>query len=113
MPKRFDTHFFLAEAPAGHGALHDGAESVDSVWINPARALAEAEAGCWTIIFPTRMNLIKLARSATVPEAMRAARASAIVCVEPWIEDTEDGPVLCISEEAGYGAVREPLDSLR
>lgn len=113
MPKRFDTHFFLAKAPEGHGALHDGAESVDSVWIQPARALAEADAGQWTIIFPTRMNLVKLARSTTVDEAIRAARSSAVVCVEPWIEETEHGPVLCISEEAGYGAVREPLDSLR
>ncbi|MFP3942638.1 MAG: NUDIX hydrolase [Alphaproteobacteria bacterium] len=113
MPKRFDTHFFLAEAPGEHVAIHDGGESVDSVWIHPQRALAEAEAGKWTIIFPTRMNLVKLARSGSVAEAMASARASPVVCVEPWIEQTEDGPVLCISEEAGYGAVREPLDSLR
>ncbi len=59
------------------------------------------------------MNLAKLALSASVDEAIRAARSSSVICVEPWIEETEDGPVLCISEEAGYGAVREPLDSLR
>ncbi|MGD8833121.1 MAG: MBL fold metallo-hydrolase, partial [Pseudomonadales bacterium] len=33
VPKRFDTHFFLAAAPADHLAVHDGHESVDSVWI--------------------------------------------------------------------------------
>ncbi|MGH7210556.1 MAG: NUDIX hydrolase, partial [Acetobacteraceae bacterium] len=32
MPKRFDTHFFLVPAPADQLAVHDGAESVDSVW---------------------------------------------------------------------------------
>ena len=32
-PKRFDTWFFLAEAPEDQIALHDGSESVDSVWI--------------------------------------------------------------------------------
>ena len=33
MPKRFDTHFFLARAPADHHLVHDGSEAVDSVWI--------------------------------------------------------------------------------
>ncbi|MFX8786186.1 NUDIX hydrolase, partial [Acinetobacter baumannii] len=42
MPKRFDTHFFAAAAPADQIARHDGSESVDSLWINPAKALADA-----------------------------------------------------------------------
>lgn len=113
MPKRFDTHFYLAGAPDDHGAAHDGGESVDAVWISPARALAEAAEGKWTIIFPTRMNLLKLARSRTVAEAIETARTAPIICVQPWIEQTSEGPVLCIPEEAGYGAVREPLESLR
>ncbi len=29
MPKRFDTHFFLASSPIGHAGSHDGRESVD------------------------------------------------------------------------------------
>ncbi len=29
MPKRFDTHFFLAAAPPGHAGSHDGRESVE------------------------------------------------------------------------------------
>lgn len=113
MPKRFDTHFFLAETPGEHGAAHDGSESVDSVWINPARALAEAAEGRWTIIFPTRMNLTKLSRTPSVAEAIEAARSAPVVSVQPWLEQTEDGPVLCIPEDAGYGKVREPLDSMR
>jgi len=36
-PRRFDTWFFLAEAPEDQIALHDGSESVDSVWIAPVR----------------------------------------------------------------------------
>src|SRR6185312_4420635 len=31
-PKRFDTWFFIAEAPEDQVALHDGSESVESVW---------------------------------------------------------------------------------
>ena len=34
MPKRFDTHFYIAEAPSDQVLAHDGHESVDSVWIN-------------------------------------------------------------------------------
>ena len=66
MPKRFDTHFFLAAAPADHLAVHDGHESVDSVWITPAEAVEDAKSGKRTVIFPTLRNIEKLARSATV-----------------------------------------------
>ena len=63
MPKRFDTHFYLATAPADHIALHDGYESVDSVWIEPMEAVNEANSGKRTIIFPTLRNLEKLAEA--------------------------------------------------
>ena len=43
VPKRFDTHFFLAPAPHKVDALHDGTESVGSVWITPKTAIADAE----------------------------------------------------------------------
>src|SRR5258708_4669026 len=39
MPKRFDTHFFVAKSPLGHEGSHDGRESVDSIWITPQNAI--------------------------------------------------------------------------
>ena len=42
-PKRFDTWFFLAEAPEDQIALHDGSELVDSVWIGAQEAIDEAD----------------------------------------------------------------------
>jgi 8-oxo-dGTP pyrophosphatase MutT (NUDIX family) len=39
LPKRFDTHFFLALAPPDHALAHDGRETVDSLWIAPRDAL--------------------------------------------------------------------------
>ncbi len=110
MPRRYDTHFFLARSPDHHAAAHDGSESIDSVWINPQAALAEAEEGRWTIIFPTRMNLMKLARSRTVEEALAQAAAEPVVTVKPWIEQTADGPLLRIPENAGYAITSEPLE---
>jgi 8-oxo-dGTP pyrophosphatase MutT (NUDIX family) len=108
-PKRFDTHFYLAVAPEDHLAIHDGTESVDSVWIRPRDALAEAEAGHRNIVFPTRMNLAKLARSDTVDDALKAARASTIVTVMPELVETPDGPALRIPPEADYDISEIPL----
>lgn len=109
MPKRFDTHFFIARAPEDHIAVHDGSESVDSVWISPQKVLDEAAEGKWTVIFPTRCNLQKLAESKTVAEAMEKARASEVVKVLPWIEKRDDGAVLCIPTEAGYPVSEEKV----
>lgn len=109
MPKRFDTRFYVAAAPEDHLAVHDGSESVDSVWIRPADALAEAEAGRRTVIFPTRMNVLKLGRSSFVADAIETARKTPVVTVEPKV----DGAVLRIPAEAGYGVTEEPLSNVR
>ncbi len=107
MPKRFDTHFFLAAAPADHLAVHDGHESVDSVWIRPADVLDQAARGERTVIFPTLRNIEKLATFASVEEAMTATAASKVVRVEPWTERRDDGTWLCIPSEAGYAICEE------
>lgn len=100
--KRFDTHFFLAATPEDQIAAHDGREAVDSMWITPAGALEDYEAGRRTIIFPTRLNLEKLGRSATGGEAIAAARASTVVTVLPQVSNTPNGRVVRIPKEAGY-----------
>lgn len=102
MPKRFDTHFYLALAPNDHLALHDGHESVDSIWISPADALKGGKEGKYTIIFPTRLNVEMLGESDSVDKALEMARDRRIVPVTPWTEKREDGVYLCIPEEAGY-----------
>ena len=109
MPKRFDTHFFLAAAPADHLAIHDGHESVDSVWITPADAVADAQAGKRTVIFPTLRNVEKLGTSATVAEAMGAAANSTPIMVLPWMDKRDDGTYLCIPVEAGYEISEEKM----
>lgn len=113
MPKRFDTHFYVAAAPSDHLAVHDGSESVDSVWIRPSDALAEAEAGKRTIIFPTRMNVSKLGRFNHVADAVEAARSTPVVTVEPRVERRDSGAVLCIPAEAGYDVTEEALPNMR
>lgn len=101
-PKRFDTHFFLAAAPADQIAVHDGRETVEAVWTTPAAALANADRQGAKLVFATRMNLMKLARSRTVAEALAAAARETIVTVCPEFVATPDGPAVRIPAEAGY-----------
>ena len=100
MPKRFDTHFFVAAVPQGHVGSHDGRESVDSVWIRPEDAIADRKR--WNVIFPTKLNLMKLARATNTADALAAARATAPLTVEPWVEEGPNGSVLRIRDDAGY-----------
>jgi acyl dehydratase/8-oxo-dGTP pyrophosphatase MutT (NUDIX family) len=74
-PKRFDTHFFIAAAPPGQVAQHDGSEAVDSFWIRPADALDDCAQRRRTIIFPTLCNLALLAQTGDVAGAVQAARS--------------------------------------
>jgi 8-oxo-dGTP pyrophosphatase MutT (NUDIX family) len=111
MPKRFDTHFFVAAAPPGHAGRHDGRESVDSVWIDPALAVTDRKK--WNVVFPTKLNLLKLAKSSNVADAMEAARANPPLTVVPYVTQTPEGLYLKIREDAGYeqtsALMRDPL----
>jgi 8-oxo-dGTP pyrophosphatase MutT (NUDIX family) len=103
LPKRFDTHFFLVAAPVSQVGAHDGDESVEGLWISPRQALAEAQSGARTLVFATRMNLVKLAQYGTVAEAVAATRAQPVVTVVPKVRKTPEGRWLQIPAEAGYG----------
>ncbi|NDC59655.1 MAG: NUDIX hydrolase, partial [Alphaproteobacteria bacterium] len=111
MPKRFDTWFYLAVAPAAQIAVCDGHEAVEACWIAPRDALAAAASGARKIIFPTRMNLEMLATADDVETALAQARGRTIVRVEPEVVREESGAlVLTIPAEAGYPVTREPLE---
>src|SRR5690606_39245655 len=62
-PVRFDTIYFLVEAPAG--AAPDPSVSRENeagAWIRPADALARARAGDWLMPTPVALTLAELAR---------------------------------------------------
>lgn len=107
-PKRFDTWFFLAEAPQDQVALHDGSESTDSVWIGAQAAIDEAKAGRRTLVHATQKNLELLAEGGTVAGAIEQAKKRTIVTVQPWVEARDGKRFLHIPEGAGYrNLVRE------
>lgn len=110
MPKRYDTHFFLMAAPEGQRALHDGSEVVESAWVRPHDALAEADAGRRIIVFPTRMNLAKLGRARSVAEAVERAGREQLVTVLPVLDGAAG--VLRIPANAGYDVTEAPFADL-
>jgi 8-oxo-dGTP pyrophosphatase MutT (NUDIX family) len=113
MAKRFDTHFFLVPAPANQLALHDGVESVDSVWTTVDAALESARDGSRTIIFPTRLNLQKLGQSEDVGAAIDAARRNPIATVLPTLSKDADGnATIHLPAAAGYSITSAPLDDI-
>jgi glyoxylase-like metal-dependent hydrolase (beta-lactamase superfamily II)/8-oxo-dGTP pyrophosphatase MutT (NUDIX family) len=71
--KRFDTRFFIAEAPAGQSVAHDGHEMVDHQWLRPSDALARADT--LKVMTPTRATLQSIANFHDVAAAMAWARA--------------------------------------
>ncbi|MBS0549383.1 MAG: NUDIX hydrolase [Proteobacteria bacterium] len=108
VPKRFDTWFYLAEAPEDQLALHDGSESTDSVWIGAQQAIDEAKAGKRTLVHATTKNLELLAEGGTVTGALSQATERKIVTVQPWVEVRDGKKFLHIPEGAGYrNLVRE------
>jgi glyoxylase-like metal-dependent hydrolase (beta-lactamase superfamily II)/8-oxo-dGTP pyrophosphatase MutT (NUDIX family) len=59
-PKRFDTRFFVAVAPAGQEGSHDDEETIASLWIRPHEALQRAAAGDMKLAHATQSTLREL-----------------------------------------------------
>jgi 8-oxo-dGTP pyrophosphatase MutT (NUDIX family) len=75
-PRRFDTRFFLAEAPPGQTGAHDEKETVDSIWISPAEALERNDAGSFDLMRVTRIQLETLAEHPTHAALIDWARSN-------------------------------------
>lgn len=59
-PRRFDTRFFIAEAPRAQKGIHDTTETVHSVWVSPQQALTEHAAGSFGLMGVTQKQLAAL-----------------------------------------------------
>lgn len=102
-PKRWDTRFFLAAAPQGQDVIFDGNETVSAVWLNPIEALARHDSGEQELIFPTRMNMKRLAESSSVAEAIAATEHHPRVQVMIEFEQGDGGVLGRMPAAAGYG----------
>lgn len=107
--KRFDTHFYLCRVPSHAAAKADGREVVSVEWVEPVDIIERARRGEGAIMFPTLLNLMRLAQSADVDSALAAAVLRPIVTVLPRVERRGDAKFVVIPEEAGYGMTEGPL----
>lgn len=98
--RRFDTRFFMAEAPPSQEPLHDDAETIASLWVRPSDALARWESRELQMFPPTVASLRSLDAHASVAEAMGAARS---IGVPPRLE-----PRLLISPEGKFAGIALP-----
>ena len=112
--RRFDTLFYLAEAPPGAPEpTVSEVEAVRTFWATAADILAEIVAGQAHAIFPTRRNLERLARFESIAEARADATRHPIRRITPWVEDRDGQPHVCIPGDAGYPVTSEPLETAR
>lgn len=73
-PRRFDTRFFITQAPTQQVGFHDGKETVDSIWISPGDALRLNEAGEFGMMSVTVKQLTDLRRHESVHDLLAMAR---------------------------------------
>jgi 8-oxo-dGTP pyrophosphatase MutT (NUDIX family) len=91
-PRRFDTRFFLAAAPPDQEGIHDDAELVHSMWVRPADAVAQAEAGGLVMMPPTIANLRFVADCPHVAAALaKADAAGSPPRIQPKLLPAPDG----------------------
>ena len=104
--RRFDTRFFVAQAPADQTALHDNEETTDSVWLAPRAALEQYRDGRIDLAPPQIMSLAHLARHASVASVLDAARRQPPPLILPEPFDHEGVRVICYPGDAMH-PVRE------
>jgi glyoxylase-like metal-dependent hydrolase (beta-lactamase superfamily II)/8-oxo-dGTP pyrophosphatase MutT (NUDIX family) len=103
-PKRFDTRFFAALAPAGQVADPDRGETVELMWLTP-RAALDAAAGL-KLLPVTRRTLQELLPFATAAQALAASSARREVpLVMPRRAVGARGPQVVLPDEHAYAEV--------
>ncbi|MGT2428846.1 MBL fold metallo-hydrolase [Cupriavidus basilensis] len=101
LPKRFDTRFFVAIAPTGQTAAHDGEEASGHCWKRPAELLDPASG--LKLEPPTRRTLAAIARFGRAQDCYQhAAALSGIARIMPRLGRGEGGLRAVMPEEPCY-----------
>jgi 8-oxo-dGTP pyrophosphatase MutT (NUDIX family) len=105
---RFDTWFFVVEAPTGAEPRVDGAECVDARWIRPQQALAEYAAERLQLVFPTIKHLEQLGVFPSVAATIETARTREVRPVQPRVVVDAGSPTVVLPGEPGFDAADPP-----
>ncbi|MEO7336670.1 MAG: MBL fold metallo-hydrolase [Caldimonas sp.] len=102
--KRFDTRFFLAIAPPGQNAVHDGTEMVEQMWVRPADALLESAA--LKLLTPTQKTLELMTRFRTVAALLGwAASPRKVVLTVPRVGSGRQGTRPVLPDEPAWAEI--------
>jgi 8-oxo-dGTP pyrophosphatase MutT (NUDIX family) len=82
-PRRYNAHFFVAEASPDQAAVADTFETHDGVWIAPEDALSRCRAGDFRMVYPTIKHVERLSAFTGVESLMQFARTKPIVSIMP------------------------------
>jgi glyoxylase-like metal-dependent hydrolase (beta-lactamase superfamily II)/8-oxo-dGTP pyrophosphatase MutT (NUDIX family) len=105
-PRRFDTRFFVAVAPAAQTPSHDNSETIDHIWIQPAEALERHRRGEMHLVFPTIKTLESIARFNTAAALMEFARSPRkMPAMAPRNAITREGKTLLVPGDYAYAEV--------
>jgi len=107
LPKRFDTLFVVARAPAGQVPSVDAGETTTLAWVQPAAALAARQQGQFQMEFATVSvvkDLVPFGSAAAL--LAHAAAQTSLPPVHPRVTFGDDGKVsgVLLPGQAGYEA---------
>jgi 8-oxo-dGTP pyrophosphatase MutT (NUDIX family) len=106
--RRFDTRFFVTEAPTGQEGLHDDKETDDSLWVRPEVALGMERNGELMMMPPTIKNLHWLGEFTSASAAVEAGAAiENPVTVLPKIRRGDNGKIVGVAmpHDADYASL--------
>lgn len=105
-PRRYDTRFFVAEAPRSQTPSHDNSETIDHLWIRPAEALERHRLGELQLVFPTIKTLESIARFDRAAALMAFARSPRKTpAMAPRTASTREGRKLLVPGDYAYAEV--------
>ena len=100
-PKRFDTRFFVARAPALQDAMFDGSEMVEQLWLRPADAAGMSKD--LKLMTPTLRTLETIAPHETVEAVLNWARQPREnPMIMPRVGNGRDGMRPVLPEEPAF-----------
>lgn len=105
LPKRFDTLFFVARAPAGQVPTVDEGETTTLAWVQPAAALAARGRGEFQMEFATVSTVQSLQPFTTVSALLdHAAGQMALPAIHPRLLLGPDGKItgVLLPDQPGY-----------
>jgi 8-oxo-dGTP pyrophosphatase MutT (NUDIX family) len=99
MPKRFDTHFFLATAPSQQEALYDQLETSEGFWFQPTEVIERFQRGEIPVAFPTFQQIKDLSGFKSAEDALETARTRYVPTHTPVLTEKEGKPFIYLPKD--------------